>query len=303
MTPPPRTGASNPACSAASRQDQTRRCFAMLPAVLRRAYRLGAYGENDAALRLLAYALAGIDPITAPPDPGLIDAATLYAALLADPCDVPRRHDLRLTWSRYAYQASERGFGTHSDRWQHAADGYAAVLSDQNLTSDAVAVHQRRLTACQQHQQHSEIPFARGQLATALHADGRCVDAREQIRVALHAWRHTAGVSAESGQALLRAHLRILAGCGRAYQAYLVAGENTDLFGAPGSSTRQAAICYAAMNLRKAELEHPPICELRSDRSTAPQVRTDEESLAYWCALLSGEARNVPPSPASGDAS
>jgi hypothetical protein len=272
---------------AASEQDPIRTLDG-LPALTRRTRRLIFDDDPDAARRLLADALAGIDASTAPPDARLIDAASVYASLLADPAEVASTHpDRQRGWSQYAADAAERAFGTHSETWQSAAAHHADLLSEYGHTADAVAVHQRRLSAYRlQHRRHPAIASTRRALAIALHDDGQCEAAWHQMSAALHAWRHTANVTAPSGRALLRTYLAILAACGKDAQARAVVAEHGDLFGPAGSCTRDAALTTAAHKLRDAEVRHPPVCRAPG-APTTPRFLTALDSFTYWHAMFS----------------
>lgn len=156
----------------------------VLPYVVRRARRLIDDDEYTAACRLLAQGLAGIDPVTAVADRRLIDAALVYLSGLsfldcvtgrAD-MQLPGHADIELAWARYAETAARACYGEHDPRWQHNATMYAWVCADQGLTFDAVSMHRRKVLAYQQHS-HQQVPLARRDLATALHANGQCAEA------------------------------------------------------------------------------------------------------------------------------
>lgn len=252
--------------------------------------------DTGAALRLLSEALAGIDPIVAPADPRLIQAAQFYATYLGEDTDRDR-HDLQLTWARYAYLSAGQAWGLGSERWQKAAAHYADVLTAQGLPGDAVTVQRRRVAAYEPDRTGPAAFSARRSLAVALHTDGRCGEALDEIRTALHAWRCLPDTQPGQGRPLIHAYLRMAACCDQPEQARTAVADLQDLVGPPGSSDREREVLLAVFDLRRLQLEHRPVCELPLSRSMPPPC-AGGDSTAFWLALLCGAT----PSPDSASA-
>ena len=248
---------------------------AVLPHVIRRAQRLIGSGENARACRLLAQALADIDPVTARPDAGLIEAAIVYTETLSFERDVPDRADIQLTWARYAETAARLCYGRSSRLWQRAAGFYAQVCATQGLTFDAVAGAHRKLAAYRTYGPHDQIPGVREHLATALHADGQCTEARTEIHDALHDWLRTRVPDQRVGGQLLTTYTAILAGCGHTTDAHALLREHADLLTTDSTISPEAAALITAVQIAMTERDHPPVCTARpATATTEPPTST-----------------------------
>ncbi|WP_199512195.1 hypothetical protein [Nucisporomicrobium flavum] len=263
-----------------------------MPHVVRRAERLIFSGENTRACRLLAHALADIDPITARPDARLIEAAICYAETLSFEWDIPDRAELQLTWVRYAETAALTCYGRSSQLWQRAAGFYARVCATQGLTFDAVAVLQRTLAAYRTYGPPDRIPEVRGQLAAALHDDGQCAEARTEIHDAWHTWLRTrARIRARSphvGGQLLTTYASILAGCGQTSDARALLRDHADLVTAEANTSREAAALVAAVQIAMTERDHRPVCTARPAPAVQAPTSTPLPSQRWqvWETLL-----------------
>jgi hypothetical protein len=241
--------------------------LAMLPCVTRRAHRLLDRRHDNTARRLLAQALAGIDPDTAPADPRIIAAAVAYLAALTFLPDVPGRRDIRFAWARYAYTASMHRYGTGSGRWQHAATVYACVLADQGFTFDAAMIYQRKLQAFAEHGLAREIPTARKQFAVALHVDGQCDQALHQVRTALDECLRLPCAETTTSEIVI-SYAGILHACGHTGAAETVLAQDTELTGSPDGGY-PAAAWVAAARISMIKQAHLPMCSVRPAQARA----------------------------------
>ena len=261
--------------------------IAVLPNVIRRAKRLISSGENARACRLLAQALADIDPVTARPDARLIEAAIVYAGTLSFAPDVADRVDIQLTWARYAETAARLRYGRSSQLWRQAADFYAQVCASQGLTFDAVAVLHRKLAAYRTYGPPDPIPDLRDQLATALHADGQCAQARTEIHDTLHDWLRTRDPDQRLGGQLLTTYTAILAGCGHTTDAQALLREHADLLTADSTISPQAAALITAVQIAMTERDHPPVCTARPATAEPPaSTPLPPQRWQVWEAIL-----------------
>lgn len=256
-----------------------------LPAVTNSARALIDEDDTAAAWRLLTRALVGFRPATAPRDGRLLDAALAFAGLRVGAPEWTRHDTRQLQWAEYAAEVIEHEDGTGGRRWQDAQACYLDLLYAQHYDGDAVSAHGHRLHACQQHGKHPAIPSARRALALALHAEGACEDAAQEIRAALWAWRNTPGITAPSGAGLLRTYLSIVAGCGLDDQVRIVLAEDADLFGPPDSAARYAALQTAARQVHAVEAPHRQVCQL-GVVSAVPPFDTAGDSFRYWAGVF-----------------
>ena len=271
---------------------------AVLPHVIRRAERLISSGDPARACRLLAHALAEIDPVTARPDPRLIKAAIVYAATPSFEADNAGHADMQLTWTRYAEAAARTCHGRSSSLWHQAADGYADVCAAQGLTFDAVALHNRKLDAYRTYGPSDRIPSARDRLATALHTDGQCVEARTEIHETLRCWVRTRSPDQRTGGQLLTTYTGILAGCGHTGQAHALLREHADVIAAEGALQRESDTLVMAVQIAMTERDHPPVCSIQRAptlaRTPAASTPPPADRWRYWHTALI----NVHPDPA-----
>lgn len=258
----------------------------MLSMVTRRADRLMDEGQHHAAARLLAQALADIDPVTAPTQPWLLNAAITYVHALSHQPDTIERRDTQLSWARYAYTATLRSKDTRNWLWGAAMDAYAEVLQEQGLTFDATQVYRRKVTGYRRYGPAEWAPAAWMTLCAALHADGQCDDARTEIREALHAWLRQPVDPPSRGRRLLATYASILAGCGHPDQAVAVLAQHADLLGPLGASERAAAAFWISLTIDNAEREDRSVCTAHRTNSAPQAVDVPTESQRRWHQIL-----------------
>ena len=275
---------------------------AVLPHVVRRAERLIFSGDGVRACQLLTHALAEIDPVTALPDPRLIKAAILYADTLSFEPDNAGHAELQLSWARYAETAGRTCYGRSNSLWHQAADGYADVCAAQGLTFDAVALHIRKLDAYRTYGPSDRVPSARDRLATALHADGQCVEARTEIHETLRCWGRTRSPDQRTGRQLLTTYTGILAGCGHTGQAHVLLREYADVIAAEDALKRESDTLVMAVQIAMTERDHPPACTIQRAptpaRTPAASTPPPADRWRYWHkALLSLHPNPAPHRP------
>jgi hypothetical protein len=253
---------------------------AMLPAVTKRANRLlegagrltdpkQAQVQAQGSGRLLAGALAGIDPITAPPDGRIISAALAYIPCLMVLNDVPDRDAIQLTWARYADAASMCRFGTSSRLWHDAAALHAVVLIEQQLPFEAAVVHRRKLNAHIAHGSIRDVPRARKQFAVSLHASGECDGALHEVRTALDEWRRLPRQQERDGAEILVSYACILAACGQQRDAENILARDADMLGPPGTEQHVNAMWVAKIRMDMVTGLHGAVCTARGPQSRA----------------------------------
>lgn len=272
---------------------------AVLPHVVRRAERLISSSESARACRLLAHALAEIDPVTARPDPRLINAAIVYAATLSFKPDNTSHADTQLTWARYAETAARTCHGLSSSLWHQAANCYADVCAVQGLTFDAVALHNRKVAAYRTYGPSDRVTSARDRLATALHSDSQCVEARTEIDEMLRCWKRTRSPDQRTGRQLLTTYTGILAGCGHTGQAHLLLREHADVIATEYAPQRESDTLVMAVQIAMTERDHPPVCTIHRAptpaRTPAASTAPPADRWRYWHTAL----HNLHPNPAA----
>lgn len=298
--PPADSGRPTPAAGrgtdqVASGSESGDRAGADVPAVERRAGALTDSGHHRAARNVLASLLAGLDPITAPADPQLVDLVQTYLVLhdyVTYFDRVPRSaadDDFGLSWSLYALRKTEDLFGTRDPKWSQVAARHARVLAGQGLTGDAVTVHRRRLEMAVGGRHPESIAETWRAVAYALHADGQCGEAHDEIAAALRCWHITPDPACRYGTYLLRAALLMLAGCGDADRAIATIEQFGHLLGAPGSGLRADNIHAALVELRSPDQRHHPlVCQLHPDPRCTHSREIPAARIDRWAGLLTG---------------
>ncbi|WP_250002122.1 hypothetical protein [Actinoplanes sp. M2I2] len=156
--------------------------------------------------------VAGLDPITAPADPEVIAAAIIRARQSGADAES------RLLWGRFAYRAAVRRWGLLHPVSVRAGSVYQRVLTEQALTFDAVRVCEQRLAADEESGDPRTALASRCRFAVALHRDGQCDLADEQIVGVLRRW-HASPQGYGQAEMVLLAAAGVYAGCGRTGQA------------------------------------------------------------------------------------
>ena len=195
--------------------------------------------------------------------------------------------------SKYADSIMRRRHGELHQMSMATAFHLADVLTAQNLTADAVLVHQRSVAACERLGDVRGVITSRRDLASALHRDGRCDDGLREIIRAVWQWRATAGHSPASGVRLLVAYTAILAGCGRTPDAIAVWSANADMLPQAGSA-RELATVVGLLNIPQAEVEHPPVCSRRPPEQRPRVVGTATDHSPFWIPVLCGHIPEGP---------
>ncbi|XVV10870.1 hypothetical protein ACQP2X_39430 [Actinoplanes sp. CA-131856] len=230
----------------------------------------------------LAPPVGGLDPISTQADPDIIATAIAYARRSdADP-------ELRLLWARYAHSASDRLWGGTSRTALAASRLYQQVLTEQDLTVDAVHVARRRLAA---HTYDPDSLLHQGSYALALHDDGQCDEAQEQITAALDHWSRRPHDCQDPGSLLLSG-ATIHAGCGRLTEAVTLLAQERVQLAVLTEHTRAAA----GRLLSRAAANHHPRCASRTATRGAPSF--EALSPGFWLAVL----QPLPPASRPDDA-
>ncbi|WP_328463660.1 hypothetical protein OHA21_38540 [Actinoplanes sp. NBC_00393] len=137
-------------------------------------------------------------------EPELIDACTLFATLATGTDQMRAAH--------HAYHASHVLYPCGHPRRLAAADAYGATLHQHGLLTDAIDVRRRVLAGYRIHQPQRALTAAID-LATSLHATGRCTDALNTLVGAWHTWHYHPHPDASTGTAVLAAFMRMLRAC------------------------------------------------------------------------------------------
>jgi hypothetical protein len=244
------------------------------------AARNSAAAERAVPVGRIGAVLAGLDPITTPPDHDVIAAVVLFLHAGGG------SRELRLLWARYAYHGAERLAGTNHPLWLRAAQLYREVLTEQQLTVDAVRVCERRLAVYRRRRDPALVLINQAVLGTALHLDGQCERAEQQVTDALTVW--AAGRrDARPGTTVLLSAAAVRAGCGNTQAATALLREHAGCLARLGEARRHAAATLLARTVRA----HPPCCELPHP----PANGNRERRQAFWrCHLTPSPARRSP---------
>ena len=223
--------------------------------------------------------LVRLDPITTAPDPDVIAAAIVYAR---------RRHaeaEPQLLWARYASTAARTLWDKAHPTAIRASMTYHNVLIRQGLTFDAVRIRQDQLDIYRELGDPTRILAARCGLALALHRDGQCDTAEEQIRLVLRQWWGSPHGYGHASMVLLVA-ASIHAGCGRTTEARQLLTRDAVHLAHLNPRDRH----LAAQWLATVAVTHPTGCSLRAPET--PLVPDDDARRAFWSGFWLGALRS-----------
>ena len=184
-------------------------------AIIRAQHLLDA-GDRGAAADLLRAHLAGYRYNSAPNDPVLIDAATLYAR-------AEQQHpDLRRGWAGYAAEASRRRYHLTDPRRLAATHISVMVLFEQQRYPEACRSLTMMLAICREHGMNTDSLHIQTGIAQLLHAQGHC---GEGIRHAGRAWQQWRDhpTDTEHGATILGAYADMLRDCHREPEVHALA--------------------------------------------------------------------------------
>jgi hypothetical protein len=215
--------------------------------------------------------LAGLDPITAPATPQLIDAAVTYARNInVDP-------ETALSWGRYAYQSATQLWGDSHPETISVGREYQRVLLRQGLTFEALRIAEHRHGVAVKDGDPVRELASRCSLALALHRDGQCTEAVDHTGIALRQWWASPHGYGHADTVLVSA-AAIWAGCGHPSAAIALLRRDATHLAALGETCRQ----YAATCLADVAATHPQWC---TDTSPAP-TGSAHHHRGFWLDVL-----------------
>lgn len=217
--------------------------------------------------------LAGLDPITAVPETHVITAAMNYAR-----CPHAEAEP-QLLWARHARTAARILWGKGHPAAMQAAVVYHDVLLRQGLTFDAVRIGEEQFEIYRELGEPTRIHAARCGLALALHRDGQCDTAQEQIRRVLRQWWASPHGYGHATMVLLIA-AAIHAGCGRPTEAAQLLTRDAAHLAHLDPADRH----LAAQWLATVAGTHPSRCSLRTP-AAAPAPGDDAQPV-FWLRIL-----------------
>ena len=230
--------------------------------------------------------LARLDPITAAPDPDVIAAAIVYARHRnAEP-------ELQLVWARHAKTAAEALWGLQHPATRRVARVYHDVLVRQGLTFDAVRICEDELAIRKLGDPVRELA-ARCALALALHRDGQCDTAEQQIRRALRQWWASPHGYGNASKVLFGA-AAIDAGCGRTTSSVKLLTDDAAHLAYLDTSHRDLAAMWLATVTR----QHPTGCSLSRTDSPPNRSHSCPDQKAFWLRVLQSALSRHPGSAA-----
>lgn len=176
------------------------------PMVVLTAAELFETGHWAEALELLDPHLRGRTLTDEAPDPVLVHACSMYAALTTD---------TPLPAATYAYRAARSLYPDPGHlRRLETSTIYANVLHRHGRTADAIDLYQKVLRTVQAYGRPVQTLSIAMNLAVCQHTVGRCVEALQQLRTAWTVWQHS-GLTENSpfGGQLLAVYAGQLAAC------------------------------------------------------------------------------------------
>ncbi|TDC42469.1 tetratricopeptide repeat protein, partial [Micromonospora sp. KC213] len=181
------------------------------------AQQLVSAGDLAGAQRLLADALAEVDPRPDHASPELADAAGLQARVLVA---LGEPHSAR-GWAAFAYAASTRLHGRSDERTIAAAATLAAVLHRVGSDARAARLYSEVILELTAHDgpESLRVLAAHADLATVEYARGQCGQARERLQDAWELHREVYGDGHPSGIKMLARLGAMQRDCGRFSEA------------------------------------------------------------------------------------
>lgn len=249
-----------------------------LSAAVRRAHASVSGRHYVAAYLLLQAFLGALDPIAAPDDSDLIEAALLMHQLGHK--DSPER----LGWDRYAYEASTRLHGAGDARTLQAAGALATTLTLAG-DRDAIALHQQVVNARTRQGNTDGAITARLALAGALHRFGSCDDAAAEARTAWSDWRDRHGLRDPGGILVAVPLTAILIACNRSIEAKIVLGQLWPVLPPAASQARADLIALISGTVER----HDGICARSPGNGVPPEppdARPRPDRRADWRDVL-----------------
>ncbi len=265
---------------------------AVLPDALRSATAMVVAGELPAALEVLRSALSGVAPDRAAPDPGLVDAGRLYAAVLACLGETYSA----APWSAYAHAAARTLEDPSGPLPLRADVVHAFVLRATGYLPASLTLYRDLVTRIQARYGPYARPALAGQadLAVALHAAGECVPARRAMHRAYFTHRDTFGPADEVGIRMLARLGAMTRDCGdfeKAHQ-YFDTAKALCARHLPEGHPLVATVTAAA----RGATDSGHVC----GRPSTSGARADVRELFLGAFDLAGPVAAQPPAPASG---
>ncbi|XVU24268.1 hypothetical protein ACQPZJ_44740 [Actinoplanes sp. CA-054009] len=248
-----------------------------LRVIARRVQRLDDRGDREAMLRLATVVLAGLDPGTAPAEKALIDIVWNYLDLTLAFRTTRGRgtpagsHETEVAWSSFAYRTAEQLCGRGSDLWDDAAVIHADVLAWHGLTSEVVVVRRRLLNAALRYGRGESVSPLHSALATALHTDGQCGHAHDEMREALRRARCD-GIPALTSDLLLHIAVRLLTSCGQPGAVRAIVSQFRDLYRPSTPGGWLSHLLLPAQQPADAHT-HRPLCQLQPSPATPTSAK------------------------------
>jgi hypothetical protein len=205
-------------------------------AVAARAQALFDAKRADDAFALVEQLLDGLDPHTMLPEPGLADAAVLYARTCLEGHDETRD----VPWARYAVTTRQQLYGPAHEltckamkvlAWVYevAADGALSTAGRAGFYRRAADVHRLLVDVYEQLSLPVQAVHARVRLAMCGHAAGGCGEAVRLAGWCWQGWRRSPDRLPQTGCEIAAVYASMLDQCGRSAEARAVEREAREL--------------------------------------------------------------------------